>query len=111
MLIIELVLLISISLIISIFSFLQKGPLISVMYYMASQEERKKLKTKERYYFIGTIFLTSAIILAIVLTEEIFNLPSMKRLLIVASIILCVYFVIRYTQLESERMKNKRIKN
>ncbi|MPW26717.1 hypothetical protein GC105_13050 [Alkalibaculum sp. M08DMB] len=110
-LIIELVILITVSLTISTFSFLQKGPLISVMYYMSNKEERIRLKTKKRYYFIGTIFLVSAILFGIVLVGEIFKLPPMQKPLIVISIVLSIYFIIRYTQLELERMKSKKNKN
>ncbi|KAB3529603.1 DUF3784 domain-containing protein [Alkaliphilus serpentinus] len=107
MLIIVLSILATISLIISIFSFLQKGPLISLIYYMSNQSERKELKIKKRYYFIGTIFLTSAILFSILLADEIFHLPSIQTPLIIISIILCVYYIVRYTQLEVERIKKK----
>lgn len=110
MLIIALSILITISLIISIFSFSQKGPLISLRYYTSSQNERKELKTQKRYHFIGTIFLVSTILFSIVLAEEILNLPSMQTPLIVFSIVLCLYFIIRYTQLELGRIKDKRSK-
>lgn len=109
-LIIELIILITLTLIISVFSFLQKGPLISVTYYMSSQEEKEERKTKKRYYFIGTISLASAILFGIILVGELFDLPSMEKPLIIISIILSIYFIIRYTQLESERMKSKTTK-
>lgn len=110
LLIIELVILIVVSLTISICSFLQKGPLISLIYYTSNKEERIRLKTKKRYYFIGSIFLVASILFGIILAEKIFNLPSMQKPLILISIILSTYFVIRYSQLELERMKNKEYK-
>lgn len=110
-LIIELIILIIVTLTISVFSFLQKGPLISVIYYMSSKKEREERKTKKRYYFSGTIYLVSAILFGIILVEELFDLPSMQKPIIVISIILSIYFITRYTQIESERMKSKKSKN
>lgn len=109
-LIIELAILITLTLTISIFSFMQKGPLISVIYYMSTQKEREERKTKKWYYLIGTIALASAILFGIVLVGELFDLPSMQKPIIIISIILSIYFIVRYTQLESERMKSKTTK-
>lgn len=111
LLIIELIILIILTLTISIFSFMQKGPLISALYCFSNQEERRRLRTKKRYYFIGTIFLTSALLFGIVLAEEIFSLPSIKKPLIIISIILVIYYIKTYTQLESERMKRGKNKD
>ena len=110
MLIIQISVLIILTLIIAIVSFSQRGPLISVMYYMSGEQERKELKTKKRYYFIGTIYLLSSILLIFVLLDLRFGLTQLEIPLIIIAVILCIYFIIRYKQLESERIKNRKIK-
>lgn len=94
-------------LIISILSFLQKGPIISIIYYFSTEEERKELRTKDRYYYIGTVFLMSSILFFTVLIEGTFNLSIMRTIRIPFIIILCIYAIFRYTQIESKRMKTK----
>ncbi len=94
---------------ISIFSFLQKGPIFSIMYYMSSREERKLLKTKNRYYFIGRIFLIASIILIIVLLQELSIIGSVTKYIIFISILLSIYAIIVYRKLEIERMESKKI--
>ncbi|MGO1371464.1 MAG: hypothetical protein ACTHVE_06370 [Senegalia sp. (in: firmicutes)] len=94
-------------LIISIFSFLQKGPIISIIYYFSTQEERKELRIKDRYYYIGTVFLMSSILFGTILIEETFNLPIIRTIRIPFIIILCIYTIFRYAQIESKRMKAK----
>lgn len=105
-----LIILTAIFLMISIISFLQKGPIISTIYYFSTEEERKELRTKDRYYYIGTSALIMAIIFGILLVEEIFNLSSLLRIRIIIIIILCIYAIIRYAQIESRRIKNKKNK-
>lgn len=104
--IIILILLIIASLIISIISFLEKGPIFSLPYYLSDKKTKENLKTKKRYYFIGSIFLLGTIILTIVLLQELSIIPSIRKVIIILSILLCIYSVIGYQRLESERMKN-----
>lgn len=108
MLIIVLTIFTASSLIISIFSFLQKGPLMSQLYYFSSEKEREKLKTKDWYYFIGTIFFMGTIILGITLVEVMLDLDFLPKIKIAMIIIVCLYSIIRYAQLESKRMRNKK---
>lgn len=108
MLIIILTVLTATSLIISAFSFLQKGPLISQLYFILNQKEREKLKTKDWYYFIGNIFLMTTIIFGITLVEVVFGSTFLPKIKIAMIIIVCLYSIIRYTSLESKRMRNKR---
>lgn len=108
MLIVTLTILTTICLTISIFSFLQKGPLISELYFILSQKEREELKTKDWYYYIGTTFYMMTIILVITLMEVISDSTILPQIRMVMIVIVCLYSIIRYAQLESKRMRNKK---
>ena len=108
MLIVVLTVLTTICLIISIFSFLQKGPLISELYFILSKKEREELKTKDWYYYIATIFSMMTIILGITLMEVISDSTFLPEIRIVMIVIVCLYSIIRYAQLESKRIRNKK---
>ncbi len=102
-----LIIFIAISLTISIFSFMQKGPIFSTIYFFSTEKEKKELKTKDRYYFIGITFLVVSIIFAITFMEDKVNVPFLWIFRAVIIIGLCIYTITRYSQLESKRIKNK----
>lgn len=92
----------------SILSFMQKAPFLIDMYFYLKKKDKKEFKTKGWYYYYGTGFLLVAIIFGITLIEEIFNFMSLNLIRWIVVIILILYTIIRYTQLESKRMKNKK---
>lgn len=108
MLITVLIIITVLCLVISTFSFLQKGPLFSEIYYFSNENERKELKTRDWYYFIGTNFFIMAIIFGILSAESVFDLIFLPKIKIVLIVVACLYSIIRYTQLESKRMRNKK---
>lgn len=107
MLIVLLSILVAVFIILSVLSFLQKGPLISELYFFSDEKERKKMKTKDWYYYIGTSFLMISILFGISLAEEAFNVTSLQGVRIVTIIILILYVIVRYVQIESKRIKNQ----
>lgn len=100
-----LIILILISSLISIFSFLQSGPFFSIQYFVSSQRERQQLKIKDRYFFQGTVFLVVAILFILQLVDLIIEVAYMGKITVSISIVLCIYSIIRYFQLESQTMK------
>ena len=90
-------------LIYSVFAFQQKGPLLTTMYLIATQEERKKMKTKAEYYFVGTVFLWTAILFTTIPIGMLFNLTWMAKLTIVIAVVLAIYVLVVSIKSEVEK--------
>ncbi|MBS4539577.1 hypothetical protein GOQ27_13970 [Clostridium sp. D2Q-11] len=108
MLIITLTIMMSLSLIVSILSFLQKGPLFSTIYIISKKEDREELKTKDEYYFVAIIFLGIAISFGTRLIDLIFEFPFMRKVSVVIIIFICIYAIIGSITTESKRIKKNR---
>ena len=102
---ITLVLFIIMTLIASVISFLQIGPFLSIEYFVSSKKEQKELQTKDRYFFQGTTLLFVTVLFLIQLIDLIYGVPYNDRITFFISIILIIYSIVRYTQLESRRLK------
>ena len=100
-----LILFIIMTLIASIISFLKIGPFLSIEYFVSSKKEQKELQTKDRYFFQGTTLLFVTVLFSIQLIDLIYGVPYNDKITFSISIILIIYSIVRYTQLESKRLK------
>jgi hypothetical protein len=44
------------SLVCSTISFLQRGPVLSTLFFVSNKKEKEKMKTRKNYYFCGFVF-------------------------------------------------------
>lgn len=76
------------------FAFQEKGPLLTTLYFVATQEQRKKMKTRERYRFVATVFLFLSIIFFLISIGILLNLVWMPKVILGLAVILGIYAVV-----------------
>lgn len=78
----------------SIFLFKEKGYIPTTAYMLSKPEERKKMKTKTEYRFVGIIMLTLSIVFILTTIGIVASIEWIFKIIIVICVALAVYVII-----------------
>jgi len=90
-------------LIYAFFAFKEKGPLLTTMYIVATPEQRYKMKTRERYRFVATVFLFLSIIFFLISAGILMNLVWIPKVILGLAVILGIYVVVASVRDETRK--------